>query len=84
MLCPHCQTETTSNQPFDRPLDGGHAFAQSCSHCGGIVSLRPRESGDPPVIPADLSAREIEHLRFERWRLHETGPKPEDQLPSVA
>ncbi|PZR99641.1 MAG: hypothetical protein DLM70_15055 [Chloroflexi bacterium] len=40
-----------------------------CSACGRVVAVRPRNDEDPPLLPFNLSAREIDRLRFVQWRL---------------
>ena len=87
MYCPHCTNENPKDRPYDRPMEGGQAFAQVCAACGHILDLRRRQAGDPPVIPAELDTSELARLRFLRWRLdpaHEGRPAPGDTPPHAA
>jgi hypothetical protein len=69
MTCPHCRASLPARRIFDRAVDGGRAFAGTCTTCSHVVAIRPRLSGDPPIIPGELSNAEIARLRFVRWRL---------------
>ena len=69
MICPHCNTPNPELLPFGRPLDGGRAYAQTCTGCGRVLGLRPRGAGDPEICPPELTDLQVAHLRFVRWRL---------------
>ena len=69
MTCLNCQAVTPDVQLLVRPIEGGRAYAHMCSTCGRVVSVRPRTEADPPIIPSDLSQREVDRLRFVQWRL---------------
>ena len=69
MTCQHCNAENSNLLPFGRALDGGRAYAQTCTVCGRVLGLRPRLESDPPANPSDLSDEQIARLQFVRWRL---------------
>ena len=71
MFCPHCQAFRTYDRPFDHPLEGGVAYAQTCATCGHVVAVRPHIDADPPIVPPYLTRREAAHLLFVRWRLND-------------
>ncbi|HEX8918661.1 MAG TPA: hypothetical protein VF898_09165 [Chloroflexota bacterium] len=83
MRCFHCNNENPDTLPFDRPLDGGRAFAQVCLACGHSLGIRPRIDDDPPITPVGLSDQEMARLRFLQWRL-KSMPYSEDQPLSAA
>ena len=71
MKCQHCNTINPLILPFGRPVEGGRAYAQTCTACGRILGLRPHLSTDPAVLPLDFTTQQIERLMFVRWRLSE-------------
>jgi hypothetical protein len=71
MKCRHCNTVNPLILPFGRPIEGGRAYAQTCTSCGRVIGLRPRLGTDPTVLPLDLTSQQIERLIFVRWRLSE-------------
>ncbi len=73
MRCPHCQSENSPFLPFARRIDGGRAFAQTCSACGHVLGVRPRIASDPPAIPGELSSAEAARLEFMKWRMRSTN-----------
>jgi hypothetical protein len=83
MRCFHCSYENPDTLPFDRPLDGGRAFAQVCLSCGHSLGIRPRIESDPPITPSGLSDEELARLRFLQWRL-KYARGSEDQPLSAA
>jgi hypothetical protein len=84
MRCPHCNTDNPELLPFTRSVDGGRAYAQTCTRCGHILGIRRAEDGDPPVDPHELNSTEVERLRFLRWRLDRRLPDPADTPPTAA
>ena len=56
----------------------------TCVRCGHILGIRPHEASDPPTDPQELSSRELERLRFLRWRLDHRLPDPADMPPTAA
>ena len=70
MICPHCHALNPSFSPFGRPIEGGRAYARTCSSCGHILGIRPHLDTDPPAAPSDLTEIQIARLRFVRWRLN--------------
>lgn len=88
MICPHCNTRNPETQFGGRSVEGGRAYAQLCTGCGHVLSIRPHTEADPPIIPMDLTQQEIDRLRFVQWRLrdeiysHRTGP--DDTSPLTA
>jgi hypothetical protein len=81
MKCPHCTSTLSPFLPFSQPIEGGRAFAQTCSSCGRIHGIRPWIEGDPPVFPDLLSRKELARLEFVRWRLR---AECSAQVPSAA
>lgn len=69
MTCPHCGLIQTPCRPFDRPIEGGRAFAQVCVDCHRVVGVRPHLPTDPPALPDGFSSVEIARLHFVQWRL---------------
>lgn len=82
MLCPHCRCENAPFARFDRPVEGGRAYAQECRACRRIIGLRPRVAGDPEMLPAELTSVEIARLLFIRW-LHQRAPRELDLAPAA-
>ena len=70
MKCKHCDTPYSLATPCDRPIGGGHAYAQTCMTCFRIVRLRPASPMDPPALPPIFTPEEIARLEFHRWRFH--------------
>lgn len=69
MTCRHCGSALSPFVAFSQPIEGGLAYAQLCPHCQHVLGLRPRLSGDPPLIPPVFNRRELNRLQFVRWRL---------------
>lgn len=69
MECPHCRTNLPPNRPFNRTVESGLAYAQTCTACDRVVAIRPRTHSDPPLLPGALTRREVARLLFVRWRL---------------
>ncbi|MDQ2744563.1 MAG: hypothetical protein M3Z66_20030 [Chloroflexota bacterium] len=69
MTCLHCGTVNANVLSFHQPIEGGRAFARTCIHCGRILSVRPRAQSDPTPAPVELTAAQVERLRFVQWRL---------------
>lgn len=84
MNCPHCKTENPTILPFNRVVDGGLAYAQTCPVCGHILKMRPHQPDDPPIEPPNLSSREVARLRFLRWRMENGALDPSDTPPHAA
>lgn len=76
MNCPHCHTRIPDGLPFDRALEGGLVYAQTCSFCGHVLGLRQHLDSDPPILPPHLSGKEGQRLLFVRWRLAGEPSRP--------